>query len=162
MTSRSEPAAAPAKPWNMRRDESAKAYQAFELYRDDGAERTHERVATACSKSVSLIRQWSARYLWADRCQAFDEAASARAADKAMARHADVRARQAATGLAMQEKAMEAIRTHEPVGISAQDAIRMVKVGAELERRALGLDTTDEGEGRLAIIAVLKMNLDDL
>ena len=41
--------------WERQKGESAQAYEAFVLYRDLGAERSHVKVAQQLGKSLSLI-----------------------------------------------------------------------------------------------------------
>lgn len=58
--------------WERRQGESAKAYQAFVIYRDLGAERSTSKVAQKLSKSEQLIRRWSAKHEWQQRVEAWD------------------------------------------------------------------------------------------
>jgi hypothetical protein len=54
-------------------DESTKAYAAYEIYRELGAERSLEKVAQKCIKSVSLLRRWSSQFQWVRRAAAWDK-----------------------------------------------------------------------------------------
>lgn len=145
-----------AKPWNMRPDEGAKAYQAFEQYRDAGPGRTVEAVAAACKKSVSLLNRWSSVNGWAERVRAFDEAAAAKAADRALEDAATVRARQAQHAKAIQLRAMQKIAAMDPGDMSMGEATRAWQVGAEAERKALGIpekvEVTGDDGGPLRIV----------
>ena len=134
-------------PWNMRDGESSKAYQAFELYRDAGPDRSHERVASDCGKSVSLIRQWSAAHGWADRVRAFDEAAAVRASERALEDAATVRARQAKDAKEIQMRAMKKLSAADPDAMTVAEATRAWQVGAEAERKALGIAERTELTG---------------
>lgn len=58
--------------WEQQSNESAKAYDAFRLYSEMGSDRSLEKVAKVCKKSVTLINRWSAEYLWGIRARAFD------------------------------------------------------------------------------------------
>jgi len=53
--------------------ETAKAYQAFSIYRDMGVGRSLEKVAKSLSKSGSIIRGWSAKHDWVNRVLEFDK-----------------------------------------------------------------------------------------
>lgn len=159
MTSRSESAGAP---WDPQPGESARAFQAFVAYRDLGPDRSLTKAGEMLGKNTTTIGQWSSKFGWVERARAWDGHVVRLAAPKDAELQAKARARQAATGLTLQDKGLAALAKRVPSKIKTQDAIRMVKVGAELERRALGLDTADEPDGRLAIIAVIKMNLDEL
>lgn len=124
----------------MLSSETAKAYQAFEVYRDLGAERSLERVAADRSKTVSVIRDWSAKHDWQARVRAFDEYVAARAAEKAVESAASVRARQAQHAKAIQLRAVQKFAASGPADMSVAEATRAFQVGADVERKALGID----------------------
>lgn len=136
-----------ARPWNMRPDESAKAYQAFEAYRDMGADRSLARLSQDHGKSIATVTEWSTRHDWQARVRAFDEAAAAKAADRALEDAAAVRARQAAHAKAIQLRAMQKIATMDPGDMSMAEATRAWQVGAEAERKALGIAEVVEHSG---------------
>ena len=144
------------KPWHMQPGESAKAYQAFELYRDAGPGRTVEAVAASCNKSASLLNRWSSVYDWQARVRAFDEAAAAKASDRALEDAAAVRARQAQHARAIQLRAMQKIASMDPGDMSMSEATRAWQVGAEAERKALGIaDALDLTTGGGPIIPII-------
>lgn len=58
--------------WERAPQESAKAFQAFALYRDMGPDRTQRRVADQLRKSTSLIERWASAWAWRDRVGAYD------------------------------------------------------------------------------------------
>lgn len=58
--------------YNRLPDETAKAYEAFSVYRDMGMERTKEAVSEKLSKSGTLIRRWASKYNWDDRVLDWD------------------------------------------------------------------------------------------
>lgn len=58
--------------WERREDEGDKAYEAFLTYMNMGSERSLDRVSQELSKSVPLLKRWSAKYEWRDRVAAFD------------------------------------------------------------------------------------------
>lgn len=129
-----------AKPWNMRPDETSKAYQAFEVYRDLGSGRSMEKVGAILGKSRGTIEPWAQRFDWAERVRAFDEDVAARAADKAFESAVAVRARQAQHAKAIQLRAMQKFAAVGPEGMSVAEATRAWQVGSEAERKALGID----------------------
>lgn len=59
-------------PWDRQPGETSKAYEAFSIYRDMGAERTVRLVAEALNKSGTLIAGWSGKHNWVDRAAAYD------------------------------------------------------------------------------------------
>lgn len=61
-----------AQVWEQQPRESAKAYDAFLLYRDLGAERSLAAVGQRLGKSKAICERWSARWSWVRRCAAYD------------------------------------------------------------------------------------------
>jgi hypothetical protein len=64
-------------PWEKQRRESAKAFAAFVLYRDLRAQRSLTKVVrlqyeTGTPTSRSQLGEWSARWSWVERADAFD------------------------------------------------------------------------------------------
>src|SRR5207249_1855747 len=47
----------------------AKAFEAFTIYLNLGAERSTKAVATSLAKSEQIVRRWSARWQWLARVQ---------------------------------------------------------------------------------------------
>lgn len=52
--------------------ESSKAYAAYIAYRDLGENRSLEKVSQELTKSVPLLKRWSAKYEWVARALAWD------------------------------------------------------------------------------------------
>lgn len=123
--------------------ETARAYQAFEAYRDMGVERSLEKVASGdngVTSGLPVLRNWSAAHDWVARVRAFDEYVASRAADKAVESAATVRARQAKHAQAIQLRAMQKFAVATPDDMSIGEATRAFQVGAEVERKVMGID----------------------
>lgn len=60
------------RPYERLPGETAKAFQAFTVYRDLGIHRSFESVANQLSKSATLIRRWAAKYNWGERIECWD------------------------------------------------------------------------------------------
>lgn len=67
-----------ALPFDQRSNESTPAWEAFTVYRDMRAERSHEAVGQKLGKSSALISRWSKRHEWVIRARAYDIAMDAR------------------------------------------------------------------------------------
>lgn len=124
----------------MRSDETARAYQAFEAYRDLGPDRSLTKLSQAHGKSLATVTEWSTRHDWQARVRAYDEYVADRAADKAVETAASVRARQAQHAKAIQFRAMQKFAVVTPEVMTVGEATRAWQVGAEVERKALGID----------------------
>lgn len=59
--------------WERQENESAKAYEAFSLYRDLGPERSLARVGQTLGKSRALMERWSSRHDWVDRVRGLED-----------------------------------------------------------------------------------------
>jgi hypothetical protein len=62
-------------PWERRPKESEQAYQAFLIFRDLGAERSHEAARERLGKGsgyLRVIEDWSGRHEWIERARAWD------------------------------------------------------------------------------------------
>lgn len=132
------------RPYDIQPGESAKAYEAFALYRDAGVGRALRDVAQTHSKSVATLMAWSVRHGWAERVRAFDEDTARRATTKSLDDHATVRARQARHARVFQTKAVQRMRkvdTESDDKLTPAEAIQAFKVGAQEERAALGIQT---------------------
>lgn len=126
--------------WDIQHDESSRAYEAFAVYRDLGPERSLVKAAQKLGKNVTTITQWSTRHDWVARVRAFDEYVASRTADKAVESAASIRARQAKHAQAIQLRAMQKFATVTPDGMSVGEATRAFQVGAEVERKVMGID----------------------
>jgi hypothetical protein len=52
--------------------ETTEAFQAWQLYRDWGDDRSYKKVAEWLQKSPTIIGRWAARWEWQGRLQALD------------------------------------------------------------------------------------------
>ncbi len=60
-------------PWHRQPDESAKAYEAFRIYREMGPSRSISKAARKLNKSTMVLARWSTRWSWQERIQAWDD-----------------------------------------------------------------------------------------
>ncbi len=128
------------KPWDIRPEETARAYAAFAVYRDLGPERSLEKASHGDTKMLPTLKRWSASFDWQARVRAFDECVASRAADKAVESAASIRARQAKHAQAIQLRAMQKFAVATPDDMSIGEATRAFQVGAEVERKVMGID----------------------
>src|SRR6266853_6663375 len=59
--------------WDRTNNESAKAFNAFIVYRGLGPERTIQKAAEKLQKSGAVLRRWAVRFNWRGRALNFDE-----------------------------------------------------------------------------------------
>lgn len=144
----------PDPPWERFPGESALAFEAFRVYRDLGPARTATKVAEHFEKlgrgrSVSALRQWSARWLWVRRAVAWDEEQH-RLQDIAQEQaRKDMAERHARIAGGLLTKLTHRLIGNEQAGVAAIDAntlawpdlIRGIETAAKLERLARGEPT---------------------
>lgn len=130
------------KPYDRQSEESAKAYEAFALYRDMGIERSTDAVARQLRKSSALIQRWSSLYRWVERVAAWDayidQQAQRKVAKAAIDRKAAMLQRHAMGGRALQAFGLRYLQ-NDRMPDKGQDAISAIQRGVEIERKAEGL-----------------------
>lgn len=152
--------------WDKQRGESAKAFEAFGIYRDMGPDRSQVAVGEVLTKSRALQARWSIQWGWVERAEAWDEFADRNARERDQAERLEMRRkmvdRHARGGMKLYgaaeyalgrydvndpehgEEAKRLIAAMTPVEIA-----RLMKFGSEIERQARG-ETTDRVHSREA------------
>lgn len=62
-----------SKPWERQKGESRQAFEAFARYRDLGSERSIIRVAESLGKHRTVIGEWSVKWRWQIRIDAWEK-----------------------------------------------------------------------------------------
>ena len=141
--------------FEQQRQESCKAFTAFALYLNMGAERSTAAVATKLSKSEQLIRRWSARWRWTERVAAHAshlgtverEATEAVARVKSaewLTRQQKLREREWELHekcIAAAERGLKAFMEREKVYANLSDIARILELASRLGRLACGMAT---------------------
>lgn len=123
-----------SKPWERQQGESEKAYEAFSLYLNMGAERTITAVVKELKKSRSLIDRWKVRWDWSERVREYDNDQERKAKKEAEKGLRDMYTRQTKIALSVQSKALKALEKLDPDTMSVKDIKEYIKIGTELER----------------------------
>ncbi len=140
-------------PWDRQPGESAKAYRAFQIYRDKQADRTYEFVAGVLQCSGANVRRWAKRWNWIDRARAYDTHLDRIERDALSRERLAMKKRMARQGIDMQTAAADGLaelqrlikRKKRPVRLNASDIARLAEVGGKLERYARGDDEEPNG-----------------
>lgn len=125
--------------WERLDAESPEAYEAFSIYRDDDTTlRSLPRVSRKLSKSLTLIKRWSAKHDWIYRAREYDKHIDAKALREAETAIAKMRARHIKIGQMLQEKGIKVITSLDDKNkllddLEPADAIRMITEGVKLE-----------------------------
>lgn len=156
-----------SKPWERQSGESEKAFEAFSLYRNKGADRTLISVAEELQKSYTLIRRWCDRWNWEDRVRDYDNDLEREAKKTAQKGLRDMYTRQTKIAMQVQEKALQALKQLDIEAMSPKDIKEYIRMATELERlnRTLSAapgESEKAGSGSLAdtIIAAYQRRKD--
>lgn len=135
------------KPWDIAPTDTVRSYAAFAQYRDMGPGRSLEQLGRDLGKTKAAMEQLSVKYGWAERVRAFDEAAAKLAAERSLEDHAAVNRRHAELGRVLQTRGAQRLAKLPPESLSGSEAVNAVKVGAQIERDALGMAQRHELSG---------------
>lgn len=123
-----------AAPWERLENEGAKAFEAFNVYLNLGAERSQQAVSKELSKSRQLIGRWSATYRWVERAAAYDADIQKKAHAEAVKKKRKMAERHISIALKMQEKALAALASMKPEEIDPKNLVAFVREATRLER----------------------------
>ena len=147
MPKRQEPDIAP---WEQQPGESAKAFEAFAIYRDMGVERSVRKVTQRLNKSLTLIGKWSSRYNWPERARAYDRDLDRQAHAQAVRDVRSMTNRHIRIAMQLQAKALEALEQLNVATLSPKMQLAFLAKATEIERMnrlsAAGMD--DSGQRR--------------
>lgn len=135
-------------PWEQQEGETVTQYAAFKVYLgcknplDPTDKRSLPKAAERLSKSVGLLKRWSAANNWSDRADEWDKHKMREADEIAQKEWAEeirrMRKRQAEAGKFAQIKAIKALNRTPDDEIKPSDVARLLEVGSKLERTARG------------------------
>lgn len=147
-------------PWEQQPGEGAKAFEAFAIYRDMGAERSVRKVARQLNKSLTLIGKWSSAYGWPERARAYDRDLDRRARDQAVREVRSMTNRHIQIAMQLQAKALEALEQLDVTTLSPKMQLAFLAKATEIERMnrlsAAGMDDNGQRDGSEAIEVVIE------
>lgn len=131
MPKRQEPDIAP---WEQQPGESAKAFEAFAIYRDMGVERSVRKVTQRLNKSLTLIGKWSSRYNWPERARAYDRELDRQAREQAVRSVRQMTDRHIRIAMQLQAKAVRALENLDEAQLTPKMMLAFLTKATELER----------------------------
>ena len=142
--------------WEQQEGETAKAFEAFCVYRDLGPSRSIAKTGQSLGKNRVTLEQWSSKYEWVKRATAWDAEQDRIARQAQVDEIVKMRKRHAKLACDMLTKAAEALEVLPKSEIKAADVSRMVDVASKLERLSRGDvgDVIEERDGGEALSPV--------
>lgn len=139
--------------WERQEGETTKAYAAFCVYRDLGSDRSLSKAAESLGKSKPMMEQWSSKYDWVKRAEAWDDEQDRIARKKNTEEIVRMRKRHAKIAQAALEKVSAALEYIDPENISNSDIARLMDTASKLERLSRGDvgDVIEERDGGKAV-----------
>ena len=125
------------RPWDRQPRETEKAYAAFKAYLDmsaDGGERNISELARRLSKSRQLLTGWKSRHHWGDRCLAWDKTVMEAERKAAIKERKKMVKRHIGVAMALQSKAVEALKHADVDEAGLKDIVTMIVQGVKIER----------------------------
>ena len=138
-------------PWERQLNETARAWEAFSMYRDMGASRSIAKVARELGKNKVVLEKWSTEYDWVKRVAAWDAEKDRVARQAQLTDIIEMRQRHAAIAKKMLDTADSALNNIRPDDVSTSEIARLVEIASKLERISRGdvgevIEERDGGE----------------
>jgi hypothetical protein len=141
-------------PWEQQSKESAQAYEAFALYRSQGAQRSLRKVAHKLDKSFQIMSRWSRRHKWVNRVRAYDESIGKEVIADEKDAVLRMNKRHMVESQKLQQLVLQRIGRIRPEALTPSDIARWLDIAVKIERRCMGLDengTTVSTEVNVAV-----------
>ena len=145
--------------WDRLPQETAVAYEAFLSYCDQGGSRSLPDVSVLLNRRLATIKRWSTRWNWQERCRAFDIDQLERDSQDEHRERQAMRRRQIKVGQLLQtvadigiEQLQQRAEKKGSLGLSPNEIIGMIRVGAELERNSRGEDLPVRQHAEIQVI----------
>jgi hypothetical protein len=120
------------------RKETSKAFEAFQLYRDLGPERSLAKVGQQLGKSTTLMERWSQKWNWVVRAAAWDEVQDRRIQEAQLKAIAEMKERHAKMGGILQTKALEGLANLVPSQLKPNTLLSFLIQGVKMECEGRG------------------------
>lgn len=121
-------------PWEQQPNESAKAFEAFAIYRDMGADRSIRAVARRLGKSKTQIEKWSRAHDWVERVRAYDRNLDREARAEAVKNIKQMTKRHIGIAMNLQKKALDALKDLDPDSLTPKMLLAFLSKATEIER----------------------------
>ena len=114
--------------------ESAKAFAAFCVYRDQGSRRSLAAVGQSVAKSTTLMARWSSQWSWVERAATWDAENGLKIAAAQQDNLVEMADRHGRIARALLGKVVAALVGLDPSAIEPHQIVRMFEAGVKVER----------------------------
>lgn len=115
------------KPWDKCRNETARQYKAFLVFRDLGSARSVKEIAEVIGESEDNINTWSGKFNWIYRAEQYDKfVEQENAIHEMLQRHINI-------SLAFQQKAAARLKNINPDELNPRDCAYWIDAAIKLE-----------------------------
>jgi hypothetical protein len=151
-------------PWERQPNESVRAYEAFKIYLDLGAQRSQVKVAEKLDKSSAIVARWSIRHAWRKRMEAWETEQDREWLKERRRSLREANRRHTTLAKSMTGKIASRLKVLKVEELSPQDLARWLDVAVKIERLGLGLSTsnhehTGHDGGPMEVISAAKERL---
>jgi hypothetical protein len=126
-------------PWLRIDGETAKAFEAFKVYRDLGPTRSIAKAAQKLGKAAVTLHAWSSRNDWVIRADAWDREDDRLFLVEVAEQKKSVARRHVNIAQMAQTKIIQRLQALDPDDLTPSQLIRWLEVTAKIERAALGV-----------------------
>ena len=154
-------------PWERQPNESSRAFEAFAVYRDMGAERSYAKTSQKLGKNKTTIDQWGRNNQWVSRIAAWDDEQDRLTRETLIKGITAMRKNHADVAYEMLQKARAALQSLPLEEMTMTDIARAVDVASKLERLSRGepterTESRNDASGGVAIYLPEKDDLSNL
>jgi len=149
--------------WERQPHESSKAYAAFCIYRDLGAERSLDKALAAANKKPTNRRHWARwmdKYNWLERARAYDDYLERKKREEKEKAILEMAERHARLAMAFQQRVAERLREINPSELSPSDMVKWLDVATKLERLSRG-EPTEIGKQEVMLPTIVEVIPDE-
>ena len=137
--------------WELQPEETARAFEAFCLYRDMGPSRSIAKVGKELGKNRVTLEDWSAKYDWVKRAAAWDAEVDRIARQEQVKAIKKMRDRHAKLASDLLDTVEQEIANLKPGTMTPNEIARITEVATKLERISRGdvgevIEERDGGE----------------
>lgn len=148
-------------PWERTDKESSQSFEAFQVYRDMGTDRSLAKVGEQLGKSTALMERWSSTHGWRDRAADYDSHLDRLTLKEEAKERIKMAKRHAQQAMMFQNKVLQRLNALDPAELSPNDLIRFFDTSVKIERLSRGDSTESINHSGGTVVQIID-DLDEL